>query len=43
MLEVKNYDTGDDASLKLAVIISRSKGKRVLCKHKEWDTDCREL
>ena len=38
MLEVKFYDTVDDALLKFAVIISKSKGKWVLCKHKERDT-----
>ncbi len=38
MLEVKFYDTVDDALLKFAVIISRSNGKWVLCKHKERDT-----
>ncbi len=38
MLEVKFYDTVDDALLKFAVIISRSNGKWVFCKHKERDT-----
>ena len=40
MLEVKFYDYGevDDALLKFAVIISQSKGKWVLCKHRERDT-----
>lgn len=38
MLEVKFYDTVDDSLLKFAVIISRSKGKWVICKHKERDT-----
>ena len=38
MLEVKFYDTVDDALLKFAVIISRSNGKGVMCKHKERDT-----
>ena len=38
MLEVKFYDTADDALLKFAVIISRSAGKWVLCKHRERDT-----
>ncbi len=38
MLEVKFYDTVDDALLKFAVIISQSKGKWVFCKHKERDT-----
>lgn len=38
MLDVKFYDTVDDALLKFAVIISRSNGKWVFCKHKERDT-----
>lgn len=38
MLDVKFYDTVNDALLKFAVIISQSNGKWVLCKHKEWDT-----
>ena len=38
MLEVKFYDTVDDALLKFAVIISKSTGKWVFCKHKERDT-----
>lgn len=38
MLEVKFYDTVEDYLLKFAVIISRSNGKWVLCKHKERDT-----
>ena len=38
MLEVKLYDTVDDALLKFAVIISQSNGKWVFCKHKERDT-----
>lgn len=37
-MEVKFYDTVDDSLLKFAVIISRSNGKWVLCKHKERDT-----
>lgn len=37
-LEVKFYDTVEDALLKFAVIISRSNGKWVFCKHKERDT-----
>ena len=36
--EVKFYDTVDDALLKFAVIISKSNGKWVMCKHKERDT-----
>ena len=38
MLEVKFYDTVDESLLKFAVIISKSNGKWVLCKHKERDT-----
>lgn len=38
MLEVKFYDTIDDALLKFAVIISRSNGKWVFCRHKGRDT-----
>jgi aminoglycoside phosphotransferase (APT) family kinase protein len=38
MLEVKFYDTVDDALLKFVVIISQCNGKWVLCKHKERDT-----
>lgn len=38
MLEVKFYDTVDDFLLKFAVIISKSNGKWVFCKHKERDT-----
>lgn len=38
MLQVKFYDTVDDALLKFAVIIARSNGKWVICKHKERDT-----
>lgn len=38
MLEVKFYDSMDDSLLKFAVIISRSNGKWVFCKHKERDT-----
>ena len=38
MLEVKFYDTVDDALLRFAVIISQSNGKWVFCKHKERDT-----
>ena len=37
-LEVKFYDTVEDALLKFAVIISQSNGKWVFCKHKERDT-----
>ena len=38
MLEVKFYDAIDDALLKFAVIISKSNGRWVFCKHKERDT-----
>ncbi len=38
MLTVSFYDNVDDALLKFAVIISKSDGKWVLCKHKERDT-----
>ena len=37
-MEVKFYDTVNDEVLKFAVIISRSNGKWVFCKHKERDT-----
>ena len=43
MLEVKFYDTVDDALLKFAVIISRSNGKWVLCKHKHKERDTYEV
>lgn len=38
MLEVKFYDQIDDELLKFAVIISKSKGKWIFCKHKNRDT-----
>ena len=38
MLEVKFYDRVDDTLLKFAVIISKTDGKWVFCKHKERDT-----
>ncbi len=38
MLEVKFYDEIDDSLLKFAVIISKTNGKWVFCKHKERDT-----
>ncbi len=38
MLEVKFYDSVDDSLLKFAVIISKSNGKWVFCKHRERDT-----
>ncbi len=37
-MQVNFYDTVDDNLLKFAVIISRSYGKWVFCKHKERDT-----
>lgn len=37
-LTVRFYDRVEDARLKFAVIISRSEGKLVFCKHKERDT-----
>ena len=38
MLEVKFYDNVPDELLKFAVIISKTAGKWVFCKHKERDT-----
>ena len=38
MAEVRFYDTADDQLLKFEVIISKSGGKYILCKHKERDT-----
>ena len=38
MLEIKFYDNIDDECLKFAVIISKTNGKWVFCKHKERDT-----
>lgn len=38
MIEVKFYDQVSDKLLKFAVIISKTKGKWVFCKHKEKDT-----
>ena len=38
MMIVKFYDTVPDNLLKFAVIISKTKGKWILCKHKERDT-----
>jgi len=38
MVEVKFYDKVDDALLKFAVIIARSNGKWVFCKHKKRNT-----
>ncbi|MGN0520863.1 MAG: NUDIX domain-containing protein [Candidatus Fimenecus sp.] len=37
-MQVKFYETADDALLKFAVIIAKSNGKWVLCKHKARDT-----
>ena len=37
-MEVKFYDSITDELLKFAVIISKSNGKWVFCKHKERDT-----
>jgi len=37
-MQVNFYETVDDNLLKFAVIISRSYGKWVFCKHKERDT-----
>ncbi len=38
MLQVNFYDTINDSLLKFAVIISKSNGKWVFCKHKERET-----
>ncbi len=38
MTQVKFYDTVDDTLLKFAVIITKSAGKWVICKHKERST-----
>ena len=38
MTKVKFYDEVDDELLKFAVIIAKSNGKWVLCKHKERNT-----
>lgn len=38
MTEVKFYDNADDRLLKYAVIISKTNGKWVFCKHRERDT-----
>ena len=37
-MEVKFYDTVDDTLLKFAVIIAKTDGKWVFCKHRERDT-----
>ena len=39
MIKVNFYDSVDDAKLKYAVIISKTNGKWVFCKHKQRDTD----
>ncbi len=38
MIEVKFYDNVDDNLLKFAVIIAKTDGKWVFCKHRERDT-----
>lgn len=38
MIEVKFYDNVDDSLLKFAVIIAKSNGKWVFCKHRDRDT-----
>ena len=38
MVQVRFYDRADDALLKFAVIIARSGGRWVFCKHRERDT-----
>ncbi len=38
MLEVNFFDDAEDRLLKFAVIISKTNGKWVFCKHKERDT-----
>lgn len=38
MPEIKFYDSIDDSMLEFAVIISRSQGKYVFCKHRERNT-----
>lgn len=38
MLEIKFYEMVEDSLLKFAVIIARSYGKWVFCKHRERDT-----
>lgn len=37
MLEVRFYDEADDSLLKFAVVISRSSGRWVFCKHRDRD------
>ena len=38
MIEVEFYDSIDDKLLKFAVIISKTNGKWIFCKHRERDT-----
>ena len=38
MLEVRFYDKVEDSQLDFAVILARTGGKWVFCKHKESDT-----
>ncbi|MBQ6351498.1 MAG: NUDIX domain-containing protein [Methanobrevibacter sp.] len=38
MTQVKFYDSVDDSLLKFAVIVAKSNGKWVFCKHNERDT-----
>ncbi len=38
MLEIKFYDTADDELLKFAVIISKTNGSWVFCRHRERNT-----
>lgn len=38
MLEVKFWDTVDDELLKFAVIVAKTDGKWVFCKHRDRDT-----
>ncbi len=38
MTEIRFYDTADDALLRFAVIVARSNGKWVLCKHRERES-----
>lgn len=38
MTEVKFYESADESLLKFAVIIAKSDGKWVFCKHRERDT-----
>lgn len=38
MVEVKFYDSVEDSLLKFAVIIAKSDGKWVFCKHRQRDT-----